>query len=90
MVILNLIPVTTNASSITRVRGFGNGPAKDDYEIKGPGWITLFDAGDGYEKGWNGFEYDADGLHTYKNEDKKTFDADKIAKEIEELIKYNP
>ncbi len=72
------------------VRGFDGGPAEDYYEIKGPGWLTLFGEGDGFEEGWNGFEYDPNGLHTYKNEDIETFDADHIAKEIEQLMKHNP
>ena len=72
------------------VRGFDGGPAEDYYEIKGPGWLTLFGEGDGFEGGWNGFEYDPNGLHTYKNEDIETFDADHIASEIEELMKHNP
>ncbi|MFW5754022.1 MAG: nucleoside hydrolase [Marinilabiliaceae bacterium] len=72
------------------VRGFDGGAAEGYYEIKGPGWITLFEAGDGYKEGWNGFEYDANGLHTYKNEDVETFDVELIAPEIEELMKHSP
>ncbi len=72
------------------VRSFDGGPAEGYYEIKGPGWITLFDAGDGYNEGWNGFDYDPNGLHTYKNEDRNTFDEESIATEIEELMKHNP
>ena len=77
------------------VRGLDGGPAEDYYEIKGPGWFTIFDEGYGhedewFEEGWNGFEYDPDGLHTYKKEGRENYDEDLISAEIEELMKHNP